>query len=154
MVPKQEEAREYLFQNIDLYLRASDFLTPQGKRLIKHLRNHQIPPQFWAWLVKYRGFPREMVPYPISWDSEWAVKTFMAMAEWTDLRRMAEYLSMKSVGIEAINREEVIRWLYGKEPADAFKPLINELAALVGPPATQEVGHSDTAGKEENDDAQ
>lgn len=145
LVPKQEEAREYLFQNIDRYLRASDFLTPQGKRLIRHLKNHQIPPQFWAWLVKYRGFPREMVPYPIAWDSKWGGKTFMAIAEWASLRRMAEYLSMKASGIEAVNREEVIRWLYGKEPADEYKPLIEEMAhpkGLTAPEgaANQEVG--------------
>ena len=69
----------------------------------------------------------------------------MAIAEWASLRRMAEYLSMEASGIEAVNREEVIRWLYGKEPADEYKPLIEEMAhpkGLTAPEgaANQEVG--------------
>ena len=72
---------------------------------------------------------------------------------WSSLRRMAEYLSMRASGLEAVNREEVIRWLYGKEPADEYKPLIEEMAhpnGLTAPEgaANQEVGRMGGMGGE------
>lgn len=126
--PEMERARRHLLENFDLYIRASDFLRPTGKRVLRHLRNHQLPPALFAWLYKYRGWPREYIPYPVDLDEYWPRVVWMAMGEWADLKRMAEALSFQSTG-RLVDREEIIRWLYGKEPPDWAKPWLEEQAA-------------------------
>ncbi|MCX7946888.1 MAG: hypothetical protein N2557_08045 [Hydrogenophilus sp.] len=124
--PKMEEARKYLFEHIDEYLKASDMLKPMGKKLMRSLRHIQIPPQVFAWLWKHRGWPRELIPYPVPLEEEWPRKVWAAIAEWSDLRRMAEAMS-RAVGV-VVDREEIIRWLYGKEVPEVFRGWIERQA--------------------------
>jgi hypothetical protein len=119
---KMEEARLHILENFDQYFRASDFLTPRGKLALKQIRNIQLPPTFFAWLCKYKGFPRYMVPYPIEWENPDAVLAFEAMAEWNSLRNMGLWIANES-GAE-VDREEIIRWLYGKAIPDEVRAVL------------------------------
>jgi len=118
---KMEEARVHIMQNFDRYFRASDFLTPRGKLALKQMRNIQLPPTLFAWLWKYRDLPKEVIPYPIAWDNEGAVAVFSAMAEWNSLRNMSAWIAA-ATGLE-VDREEIIRWLYGKPVPEEVRAL-------------------------------
>lgn len=124
---RMEEARTHFIQNIDRYMRASDFLRPRGRELLKRMQNYQLPPSLFAWLWKYRGWPEELIPYPVNLNEEWPRVVWEAMAEWSSLRRMADALRV-ATGL-VVDREEIIRWLYGKEPDELAKEWLREQAA-------------------------